>query len=189
MLIAADTSVLLDLAKDVEAMRDALDTIRQRLSDARLVAPPTVLHELALALRDDDAHMRKAALRALAELRAWGFEPLNLRAGRTWHRRESRGRNPAPGFAAHGGNERFAHHRGGGLVAMRDAAKQRCALARRGLPAAHATLARVRHGRTGHRHTARDCAKILPLSGACSASSAHLPATCSGMRLRAPRRR
>ena len=78
MLIAADTNVLLDLAKDVEAVRDALDTIRQRLSDARFVVPPTVLHELALALRDDDAHMRKAALRALAELRAWGFEPLNL---------------------------------------------------------------------------------------------------------------
>ena len=78
MLIAADTNVLLDLAKDVEAVRDALDTIRQRLSDARFVVPPTVLHELALALRDDDAPMRKAALRALAELRAWGFEPLNL---------------------------------------------------------------------------------------------------------------
>ena len=78
MLIAADTNVLLDLAKDVEAVRDALDTIRQRLSDARFVVPPTVLHELALALRDDDAHVRKAARRALAELRAWGFEPLSL---------------------------------------------------------------------------------------------------------------
>ena len=78
MLIAADTNVLLDLAKEVEAVRDALETIRQRLSDARFVVPPTVLHELALALSDDDAPMRKAALRALAELRAWGFEPLNL---------------------------------------------------------------------------------------------------------------
>ena len=78
MLIAADTNVLLDLAQDVEAVRDALDTIRHRLSDARLVVPPTVLHELALVLRDNDKQMRETARHALAELRAWGFEPLNL---------------------------------------------------------------------------------------------------------------
>jgi len=79
MLIAADTNVLLDLAQDVEAVRDALETIRQRLPDARLVVPPTVLHELALAVSGADKETtRKAALRALSRLREWRFEPLNL---------------------------------------------------------------------------------------------------------------
>ena len=73
MLIAADTNVLLDLALEVEAVADALATIRQRLPDARFVVPPTVLHELALAVR-----IRTVAFRALSQLRAWGFEPLNL---------------------------------------------------------------------------------------------------------------
>ncbi|MEO8351714.1 MAG: type II toxin-antitoxin system VapC family toxin [Chthoniobacteraceae bacterium] len=79
MLIAADTNVLLDLAQDVEAVRDALETIRQRLPDARLVVPPTALQELALAVRDvDNSRMRKTALRALSQMREWRFEPLNL---------------------------------------------------------------------------------------------------------------
>ena len=79
MLIAADTNVLLDLALEVEAVVDALATIRQRLPEARFVVPPTVLHELALAVRTGETdRLRKAALRALSQLRAWGFEPLNL---------------------------------------------------------------------------------------------------------------
>ena len=79
MLIAADTNVLLDLALKVEAVVDAVATIRQRLPDARLVVPPTALHELALAARTGGTErIRKAAFRALSQLRAWGFEPLNL---------------------------------------------------------------------------------------------------------------
>ena len=79
MLIAADTNVLLDLALEAEAVADALATIRQRLPDARFVVPPTVLHELALAARTGETErIRKAAFRALSQLRAWGFEPLNL---------------------------------------------------------------------------------------------------------------
>lgn len=79
MLIAADTNVLLDLALDVEAVADALKTIRQRLPDPRLVTPPTVLHELALAVRSGETQrVGKAAVRALSRLRAWGFEPLSL---------------------------------------------------------------------------------------------------------------
>ena len=79
MLIAADTNVLLDLALEVEAVVDALATIRQRSPDARFVVPPTALHELALAASTGETErIRKAAFRALSQLRAWGFEPLNL---------------------------------------------------------------------------------------------------------------
>ena len=79
MLIAADTNVLLDLALAVEAVVDAVETIRQQLPEARLVVPPTALHELAMVVRGGEtARVRKAALRALSQLRAWGFEPLNL---------------------------------------------------------------------------------------------------------------
>ena len=79
MLIGADTNVLLDLAEDVEAVVDAVATIRARLPEARFVAPPTVIHELALAARaGETARIRRAAFRALSQLRSWGFEPLNL---------------------------------------------------------------------------------------------------------------
>ena len=79
MLIAADTNVLLDLALEVGAVVDAVATIRQRLPEARFVVPPTALHELALAARTGETErIRKAAFRALSQLRAWGFEPLNL---------------------------------------------------------------------------------------------------------------
>ena len=58
---------------------DAVQTIRQRLPDARFVVPPTAIHELALAMRAGATErIRTAALRALSQLRAWGFEPLNL---------------------------------------------------------------------------------------------------------------
>ena len=79
MLIAADTNVLLDLAEEVETVVDAVTTIRGRLKDTRFVVPPTALHELALAVRDGETErIRKLAFRALSQLRAWGFEPLNL---------------------------------------------------------------------------------------------------------------
>ena len=79
MLIAADTNVLLDLASEVETVTDAVGTIRRRLREARFVVPPTVLHELALAVRGGKTgRIGKAAFRALSQLRTWAFEPLNL---------------------------------------------------------------------------------------------------------------
>jgi hypothetical protein len=49
------------------------------LRDARFVVPPTALHELALAVGGGETErIRKTALRALSQLRAWGFEALNL---------------------------------------------------------------------------------------------------------------
>ena len=79
MLIATDSNVLLDWAEEVETVTDAVSTIRQRLRDARFVVPPTALHELALAVRGGETErIRKTALHALSQLRAWGFESLNL---------------------------------------------------------------------------------------------------------------
>ena len=67
------------MAEEVETVTDAVRTIRQRLRDARFVVPPTALHELALAVRGGETgRIRKTALHALSQLRAWGFEPLNL---------------------------------------------------------------------------------------------------------------
>ena len=49
------------------------------LRDARFVVPPTALHELALAVGGGETQrIRKTALRALLQLRAWGFQALNL---------------------------------------------------------------------------------------------------------------
>ena len=49
------------------------------LRDARFVVPPTALHELALAVGGGETErIRKTALRALLQLRAWGFQALNL---------------------------------------------------------------------------------------------------------------
>ena len=54
---------------------DALETLRKRIPQARLV----VLHELALAFKcGETAKQRKAAFEALSRLQEWGFEPLNL---------------------------------------------------------------------------------------------------------------
>jgi predicted nucleic acid-binding protein len=79
MLIAADTNVLLDLALGTEAVMDALETLTERIPGVRLVVPPTVLHELALAVKSGETEKkRKTAFLALSRLREWGFEPLNL---------------------------------------------------------------------------------------------------------------
>jgi predicted nucleic acid-binding protein len=79
MLLAADTNILLDLALETEAVLDALETLRERIPKIRLVVPPTVLHELACAVKSGEtAKKRNAAFTALSRLREWGFEPLNL---------------------------------------------------------------------------------------------------------------
>lgn len=79
MLLAADTNVLLDLALGTEAIMDALETIRRRIPKIRFVVTPTVLHELAMAVKSGETEKkRKIAFLALSKLREWGFEPLNL---------------------------------------------------------------------------------------------------------------
>jgi hypothetical protein len=58
---------------------DALETIRERIPKIRYLVPPTVLHELAFAVKSAESEKKvKAAYLALSHLREWGFEPLNL---------------------------------------------------------------------------------------------------------------
>ncbi len=56
-----------------------------------------------------------------------------------------------------------AHHRGSGPARMSDAGQRRCPLARRRFSTAHAALEGFPRCRPGHRHSARDCAEVLPL--------------------------
>jgi hypothetical protein len=59
MLIAVDTNVLFDLASDVEAVVDAVSTIRRRIKGVRFIVPPTALHEVAdNALHGETARKR-----------------------------------------------------------------------------------------------------------------------------------
>ncbi|MGA3170376.1 MAG: type II toxin-antitoxin system VapC family toxin [Chthoniobacteraceae bacterium] len=80
MLIAVDTNVLFDLASDVEAVVDAIATIRKRVKAARFIVPPTALHEVAdNALRGETAKKREIAESVFPLLRTvWKFEPVNL---------------------------------------------------------------------------------------------------------------
>ena len=78
MLIAVDTNVLLDQALEDQDVWGAIDVIRARLPDAKLVVPPTVLEELGYQLVNGDKSERAAAEKALSCLRSWGYEPLNL---------------------------------------------------------------------------------------------------------------
>ncbi len=47
MLLAVDSNVPLDLAREVGNVADAVGVIRERIAGARLIAPPTVVLELA----------------------------------------------------------------------------------------------------------------------------------------------
>lgn len=80
MLIAVDTNVLFDLASKVEAVVDAIATIRQRIKAASLIVPPTALQEVALnATRGETAKKREVAQTVLSRLRGeWHFETVNL---------------------------------------------------------------------------------------------------------------
>lgn len=80
MLVAVDTNVPIDLAKGMADVVDALAVIRERVTGARLIAPPTVALELAY-LREfaDEDDVRSAAQTALRSLVAkWAIEPVNL---------------------------------------------------------------------------------------------------------------
>ena len=78
MLIAVDTNVLFDHANDEADVVDAVATIRERLPRTRFVVTPTALEELFNLFERGDSAESKAARRALTEMDAWGFEPLNL---------------------------------------------------------------------------------------------------------------
>ena len=79
MLVAVDTNVLLDQALGDGEVIDGIAVLRDRLGDIRLIVTPTVLHELAWAVdNDDDPETRAAALEALSKLHEWGYEPLNV---------------------------------------------------------------------------------------------------------------
>lgn len=80
MLIAVDSNVLFDLASDVEAVVDAVETIRRLIKAARFIVPPTALHELALtATRGEAEAKRRMARLALSRLTTeWRFQPMNL---------------------------------------------------------------------------------------------------------------
>ena len=80
MLVAVDTNVPLDLAHEVGDVADALGVIRERITGARLIAPPTVALELAyLSEFADEGEVRSAAQTALRSLVSkWGIQPVNL---------------------------------------------------------------------------------------------------------------
>ncbi|MGV3533356.1 MAG: type II toxin-antitoxin system VapC family toxin [Chthoniobacteraceae bacterium] len=80
MLIAVDTNVLIELGEGVGEVVEAIEVIRNRLADVRLIAPPTVLQEVSyLADFAEEASLREAAEVALQSLvAAWGIHPINL---------------------------------------------------------------------------------------------------------------
>ncbi len=78
MLIAVDTNVLLDQADGDENVVDALATLRERLTNAQFIVPPTVLEELGHQLGSGDPEESKLAEIVLMNLLKWGYTPLNV---------------------------------------------------------------------------------------------------------------
>ena len=78
LLIAADTNVLLDYAKEDESVIDCFDTIRRRLPASPILVLPTVIHELAdLADDGETIGIRQFAETALRRiLHPWRFQPV-----------------------------------------------------------------------------------------------------------------
>jgi hypothetical protein len=79
LLIAADTNILLDFAKEDETVIDCFDTLRGRLPISPILVLPTVIHELAdLADEGETVGIRLMAETALRRiLHPWGFQPVN----------------------------------------------------------------------------------------------------------------
>ena len=76
-LVAVDTNFLLDLALPREIAQDALEVIRDRIPNARIVALPTVLTELDYLCHDSPvAATRGLAKRAMESMvRDWKIHP------------------------------------------------------------------------------------------------------------------
>ena len=79
VLIAADTNVLLDLAEEVETVTvPSLRFASDCGMHASLFHPRRFTNWHWLSVAGETERIRKTALRALSQLRAWGFEALNL---------------------------------------------------------------------------------------------------------------
>jgi len=80
MLVAVDTNVPLDLAEEVGDVVDAVAVIRERIAAVRLIAPPTVILELAyLSEFAEEENVRANAQTALRSLASkWRIQPVNL---------------------------------------------------------------------------------------------------------------
>lgn len=78
-LIAADTNVLLDYAKEDETVIDCFETLHRRLPESPVLVLPTVIHELADLSEDGETNeIRRAAKTALQRVfHPWGFRPVN----------------------------------------------------------------------------------------------------------------
>ncbi len=77
-VIAGDTNVGIDLAQSSEWVLDAIATIRRRLPESSLLAPPTVSEELAwLADHAEETTERRAAHDFLRQHRNLGFRLLH----------------------------------------------------------------------------------------------------------------
>ena len=77
---SVDTNFLIDLAKPKDIARDALDTIRARVSGVEIIVPPATARELLrFAEESDDAAKREQSRRALFNIRGeWRFTPMQL---------------------------------------------------------------------------------------------------------------
>jgi len=77
LLVAVDTNVLLDLAEGSEHAWGAVETIRRRLKNVRIVVLPTVIQELAhLVENGDTPRERELAGKAAQQLvKDWKFAP------------------------------------------------------------------------------------------------------------------
>ena len=80
LLVAVDTNVLLDLAEGSERAWGAVETIRRRLKNVRIVVLPTVIQELAhLVENGDTPRERELAGKAAQQLvKDWKFAPINF---------------------------------------------------------------------------------------------------------------
>lgn len=78
-LIAADTNVLLDYARNDETVIDCFELLRRRLPRSSVLILPTVIHEMVdLADEGDTEEVRESARTALANtLHPWAFQPVN----------------------------------------------------------------------------------------------------------------
>ena len=78
-LVAVDANVLFDLADELDDVVDAVSLIRDRLSEAKLLIPPTAQHELAnWALRGGTTQKRQTAQKAIRVARTRRILPANL---------------------------------------------------------------------------------------------------------------
>lgn len=78
-LLAADSNVPIDLAEPKEFAVDAIQLIRERLSPARIIIPPTAFQELVfMSEAFENAALREKARRALIQMRSHGLDVVNL---------------------------------------------------------------------------------------------------------------